>query len=341
MRYRSRIHLLAAIAVLAVAAALATSTPPSDAQAPIVMKVATVNAGESPRNTAAYEFQKVAQEKSKGRIKVDVYINNQLARGEGATLEGVQLGTIDVAPVGSAPIGGIFEPAYLPLDLPFVWSSREQVWKVMDGPFGQELFKKMEAKGVKGLCFGGGWGFRNMQSNKKAIYTPDDMKGQTVRVQESPIYIAMMKQLGANPVPMPWGEVYLAMKQGTVDAMETPVFTVVSDKFYEVTKYYSLTKHTYPPISWFTNLKKYQALPPDLRQVVDEAGRAACAIDRKAELEKEQSDLAFIKKYGVQVNEVKDLKAFQDRMGPAYDVVTAKVGKEWMDRFMTAVKAAR
>jgi TRAP-type C4-dicarboxylate transport system substrate-binding protein len=167
------------------------------------------------------------------------------------------------------------------------------------------------------------------------------MKGQTVRVQESPIYVSMMKQLGANPVPMPWGEVYLAMKQGTVDAMESPVFTVVSDKFYEVTKYYSLTKHTYPPISWFTNLKKYQALPPDLRQAMDEAGKAACAMDRKAELEKEKGDLEFIKKYGVQVNDVKDLKAFQDRMGPAYDLVTTKVGKEWMDRITAAVKAAQ
>ena len=253
----------------------------------------------------------------------------------------MQLGTIDVAPVGSAPIGGIFEPAYLPLDLPFLWTSRDQVWKVMDGPIGQELFKKMEAKGVKGLCFGGGWGFRNMLSNKRPINTPDDMKGQTIRVQESPIYVAMMKQLGANPVPMPWGEVYLAMKQGTVDGMEIPVVTMVSDKFFEVTKYYSLTKHTYPPISWFMNLKRYQSLPADLRQVVDEAGKAACALDRKSEVDKEKGELELIRKAGVQVNEVKDLKPFQDRMGPAYDVVTTKVGKEWMDRVTAAVKAAQ
>src|SRR5947199_263759 len=208
-------------------------------------------------------------------------------------------------------------------------------------PIGQELFKKMEAKGVKGLCFGGGWGFRNMLSNKRPINTPDDMKGQTIRVQESPIYVAMMKQLGANPVPMPWGEVYLAMKQGTVDGMEIPVVTMFSDKFFEVTKYYSLTKHTYPPISWFMNLKRYQSLPADLRQVVDEAGKAACALDRKSEVDKEKGELELIRKAGVQVNEVKDLKPFQDRMGPAYDVVTTKVGKEWMDRVTAAVKAAQ
>ena len=311
------------------------------AQAPLVMKLGTVNPGDCPRNTAAYEFAKVLGEKSKGKIKVEVYNNNQLARGEGATFEGVQMGTIDMAPVGSAPLGGMFEPLYLPLDLPFLWFNREQVWKVMDGPIGQELLKKMETRGVKGFGFGGGWGFRHMQSNKRPIYTPEDMKGQTIRVQESPIYIGMMKQLGANPVPMPWGEVYLAMKQGTVDGMESPTFSIVSGKYTEVTKYISLTRHTYPPISWFMNLKKYQALPPELRQAVDESFRVACARDRTAEVEKEESDLLVIKKAGVQVNEVKNLQEFQDRMGPVYDLVAAKVGKEYMGRFLSAVKAAK
>jgi TRAP-type transport system periplasmic protein len=327
------------LAVAMLASAVAPCSAP--AQTPVILKVATVNAGESPRNLAANEFARVVAEKSGGRIKAEVYINNQLARGEGATLEGVQIGTIDIAPVGSAPIGGIFEPAFLPLDLPFLWTSREQIWKVMDGPIGQELFKKMEAKGVKGLCWGGGWGFRNMLSNVRAVASPEDLKGQTVRVQESPIYIAMMKELGATPVPMAWGEVYLAMKQRTVDAMELPVFTVVSDKFYEVTKFYSLTRHSYPPISWYTNLRKHQALPADLRQVVEEAAAAACALDRKAEIEKEKADLTFLGTAGVQVNDVKDLSAFQSRMKPAYDVVTAKVGKDWMDKVTAAAKAAQ
>src|ERR1700752_5264591 len=306
------------------------------AEAQIVMKIATVNAGESPRNLAANEFARVLGEKSGGRIKGEVYINNQLARGEGATLEGIQIGTIDIAPVGSAPIGGIFEPGFPPLDLPFLWSSREHVWKVMEGPVGQELFKKMEAKGLKGLCWGGGWGFRPMLWNVRAVTAPEDLKGQTVRVQESPIYVAMMKGLGANPVPMPWGEVYLAMKQGTVDAMELPVVTVISDKFTEVTKFYSLTKHTYPPIAWFTNLRKYNALAPALRQAVNEAAKAACALDRSAEVEVEKAGLAVIEKAGVKINEVKDLKAFQARMQPAYDLVAQKVGKAWMDQVMAA-----
>ena len=131
---------------------------------------------DSPINLAGAVLDKALQEKTKGRMKIELHIGNSIAKGEAAHLEGAQLGTIDVVPVGSAPIGGMFEPLYQALDLPFLWSSREQVWKVMDGPLGQELLKKMEAKGLRAFCFGGGWGFRNMMSNKRAIFTPEDMK---------------------------------------------------------------------------------------------------------------------------------------------------------------------
>ncbi len=307
---------LGALVGLAVPAPAPAQTTPQ-----YTWKAGTPTAGGNPLNDAMEAFAKNIGQKSKGRIKVDVHIANSLAKGEGAHLEGVQLGTIDVAAIGSAPVGGMFEPLYQALDLPFLWSSREQVWKVMDGPLGQELLKKMESKNLKAFCFGGGWGFRNMMSNKRPVMTPEDMKGQTIRVQESPTYVAMMKAMGANPVPMPYVEVYLAMKQGTIDGMELPSFTFTSDKFQEVTKYYSLTRHSYPPIAWFMNLKKYQALPADLKTVVDESMRDACQLHRKLEVEKEKSDFEVMKKAGVQINEVKDIRAFQALMKPAYDYV--------------------
>jgi len=320
---------------------VALGSSPAAAQSPLVMKFGTAASPGNPMTDGAFEFAKVAGEASKGRLKVEVYHSGQLGKSESALLEGAQLGTIDLVASGSAPIGGMFEASYQALDLPFFWASRAQVWKVMDGAVGQELLRKMEAKGLKGFCFGGGWGFRNIMSNKRAVATPDDLRGQTIRVQESPTYIGMMKALGANPVPMPFGELYLAMKQGTIDGMELPPVTVRSEKFHEVTKFYSLTHHSYPPIAYFTNLRKYQAMPADLRQALDQAAKAACAMHRKMEVEKEQGDLDFIKKAGVQVNEVKDLKAFEARMGPVYEAVTAKVGKEFMDRLMAARAAAK
>ena len=326
---------LCSIVLLGVASGAPAQTAPQ-----YVWKAGTVTSGGNPLNDAMEQFAKQLGERSRGRIKVDVHIANALAKGEGAHLEGVQLGTIDVVAIGSAPVGGMFEPLYQALDLPFLWSTREQVWKVMDGPLGQELLKKMESKNLKAFCFGGGWGFRNMMSNKRPIVTPDDMKGQTIRVQESPTYVAMMKAMGANPVPMAYVEVYLAMKQGTIDGMELPSFTLTSDKFQEVTKYYSLTRHSYPPIAWFMNLKKYQGLPADIQKLVDESMRDACQLHRRLEVEKEKNDFVIMKKAGVQINEVKDIKAFQALMKPAYDYVEGQVGKDFMARLRAAAQAA-
>lgn len=319
-----------------IGAALAVAAGTASAQ--VVMKIATVNAGDNPRNVASAELAKQLGAKSGGRIKGEVYLNNQLAKGEAAMLEATQLGTIDISPVGAAPIGGIFEPAYLPLSLPFLWPSRQHVWRAMDGALGAELTKKMEAKNLKVLCFGGGWGYRNVMSTKRAIRSPADMKGMTIRVQQSPVYVGMMKSLGANPVPMPWSETFLALKQGTVDAMEAPAVSIVSDKYHEIGKYYSLTKHTYEPITWFANKKKYEALAPELKKAVDAAAKEACALDRKAELDSEAGDLALIRKAGVQVTDIADTRPFRDMMGPVYQEVGAKVGKEWMDRVLNAAK---
>src|SRR5262245_61570972 len=326
---------------LALAVTLLVASPSWAQTAPIVLKAGTAVGVTSPLNDAMLALDKTLQEKSKGRIKIELHINNSLAKGEAAHLEGAQLATIDIVAIGSAPIGGMFEPTYQALDLPFLWASREQVWKVMDGPVGQDLLKKMDGKGVRAFCFGGGWGFRNMMSNKRAIFTPDDMKGQTIRVQESPTYIALMKALGANPVPMPYVEIYLAMKQGTIDGMELPSFTLTADKFHEVTKFYSLTRHSYPPIAYFMNMKRYQSLPADLQKVVDESMRMGCEIHRKFEVEHEKRDFEIMKKAGVQINEVKDIKAFQGLMKPVYVTVEQKVGKEFMDRLASAAAAAK
>jgi tripartite ATP-independent transporter DctP family solute receptor len=310
------------------------------AQAPIQLKAGSGVGPGNPVNDALYDLAKQLDQKSGGKLKLDVVISNGLAKGEAAHLEGAQLGTIDIVPIGSAPIGGMFEPAFQALDLPFFWSSREQVWKVMDGPIGQDLLKRMESKGVKGFCFGGGWGFRNMMVNKRPITTPEDMRGLTIRVQESPAYVAFMKALGANPVPMPYVEVYLAMKQGTIDGMELPSFTLTSDKFQEVTKYYSLTRHSYPPIAYFMSMKRYQSLSPDLQKIVGEAMQQTCALHRKLEVEREKQDYEVMKKAGTQINEVKDPKAFQALMKPVYTSVEQQVGKAFMDRLTTAAAQA-
>ncbi|HTY77713.1 MAG TPA: TRAP transporter substrate-binding protein [Candidatus Bathyarchaeia archaeon] len=313
---------------------------PAPAQAPITLKLATIVGVEHPFSTSAMKFKEVAEAKSGGRLKIEVYPAGQLAKNGTVMLEGMQLGTVDIGANDTPTIGAKWDPKFLMPDVPFLFQSREQVWKVVDGPVGKELIKRLEPLGAKGFCFGGGWGFRNVLSNKRAVFTPADLKGQTIRVPPVPTLVETMKAFGANPVPMQWGEVYLAMKQGTIDGLELPATTVTSDKFHEITKYYSITRHAYPPGIWTMASAKYNSLPGDLKKVVDESMLAACAQHRQDELKQEAEAFAAMKAKGVQINEVKDLREFQERAQPVWKFLEAKVGKEFFDQVVAEARAA-
>ena len=321
--------------------AVAALVMPSAAVAQTVtLKLATIVGNDNPFTTSAYKFKEVAEAKSGGRIKVEVYPAGQLAKNEIVQLEGMQLGTVDVSAVAISSIGGKFDPKMLAADVPFLYTSREHVWKVVDSPVGKELMNRLEPLGAKPFCYGGGWGFRGVLSNKRAVFAPDDLKGQTIRVPPIPTLVEVFKAFGANPVPMIWGEVYLAVKQGTVDGLELPVTTAVSDKFHEITKYYSRTLHSYPAGVWVMAKPKYEALPADLKKVNDETMAAACAQHRQDELRAEAEGLAVMKARGVQVNEIKDLRAFQERAQPVWKFIETKVGKELFERVVAEAKAA-
>jgi len=305
----------------------------------VTLKVATIVGNDNPFTTSAYKFKEVAEAKSGGRIKVEVYPAGQLTKNEIVAIEGMQLGTVDIAAVSLPSAGGKFDPKLLAPDVPFLYQNREHVWRVMDGPVGKELIKHFEPLGAKGFCYGGGFGFRGVLSNKKAVFVPDDLRGQTIRVPPIPTLVEVFKQFGANPVPMIWGEVYMAVRQGTVDGLELPVTTAVSDKFHEITKYYSKTQHSYPAAAWLMAKAKYEGLPADLKKVIDETMTASCAQHRQDELKAEVEGLAAMKAKGMLVNDVKDLKLFQERAQPVWKFLEQKAGKELVDRVIAEARA--
>jgi TRAP-type transport system periplasmic protein len=324
--------------VLAAALVLALVSP-ATAQT-VTLKLATIVGNDNPFTTAAVKFKEVAEARSGGRIKVEVYPAGQLVKNEIVMMEGMQLGTVDIGAAATPSIGGKFDPKFLAPDVPFLYRDREHVWRVMDGAVGTELLKRLPPLGAKGFCYGGGYGFRGVLSNKRPVLVPDDLKGQTIRVPPIPTLTEVFKAFGANPVPMVWGEVYLAMKQGTIDGLELPVTTTVSDKFHEITKYFSMTRHSYPPGVWMMAKAKYDGLAPDLRKVIDETMIVACAQHRQDELRAEVDGLKAMRERGVQINEVKDIRAFQDRAQPVWKFVEQKVGKELFDLVIAEAKAA-
>jgi len=187
---------------------------------------------------ACQAFKKHVEEKTGGKVKVTTYPNSQLG-GEREQLEGVQLGTIQMAALSSGPLPGIF-PQIMVFDLPYLFASQKAAFEVLDGPTGQEIFDLMKAKtGIRGLVWGEN-GFRHFTNSVRTVTKPSDMQGLKIRTMENPAHMAIVKALGASPTPMAFNEVYSGLQQKTIDGQENPISLIVSMKFYETQKYLTL-----------------------------------------------------------------------------------------------------
>ena len=178
----------------------AASGAPADGQK-ITLKFywTTVDGEKDPYAISARTFKELVEKKTQGKVDVKLFPNSQLG-GERDAIEGISLGTIDMGVMTNAPISG-FVPQFQVLDLPFIFKDAAQAHKVLDGDFGKNLLKRLEARNIIGLGFAEG-GFRHMLNNVRPIKTPDDVKGIKFRVMENPTYIGMFKALGSNPTPM-------------------------------------------------------------------------------------------------------------------------------------------
>jgi tripartite ATP-independent transporter DctP family solute receptor len=193
-------------------------------------------------------------------------------------LEGMRLGTVDAGVITNAVIAQI-EPAFQVNDLPFLYESEAQAQAVLDGPVGKKMAAKLDAKGIKLLGFMEG-GFRNMINNVRPVLKPDDVKGVKYRVMQNPVFIGMFSSMGGNAVPMAWGETFTAVQQGTIDGLEIPLAVIDQNKYFEVTKYLSLTNHTYSAIPLLISKRTFDRMPEDLKKAVVDAGVAATKAQR-------------------------------------------------------------
>ena len=185
-------------------------------------------------------------------------------------IEGVSMGTLEMTLISSAPLAN-FTNAFLVFDLPFIIQDRQKAYAWMDGPEGRKILDSVLSKGMVGL---GIWenGFRMLTNSKKPVAVPDDLKGLKIRLMENPIHVGTFKTLGAYPVPMPFGELFTALQQSTVDGQENPLIIISTSKFAEVQKYLSLTGHFYAPAILLINKAFWEnTLTEDLRKIFTEA----------------------------------------------------------------------
>ncbi|MDR1979526.1 MAG: DctP family TRAP transporter solute-binding subunit [Synergistaceae bacterium] len=295
------------------------------------IKLAYLVAETQSTHVAARDFfKKTVEEKSGGRVVVELYPNGVLG-GDRQVIEAVQLGTVQM----TIPLAGVlsgFEPKFQLLDFPFLFKDKASVYKALDGELGDKLNSLLLPLGLRNLVFAEN-GFRHLANNRSPINKPEDLKGLKIRTIESPVQVAAFRALGASPTPMNFGELYTALQQKTVDAMESSTPLFYTSKFYEVQKYYSLTDLFYAATVVLINEPFFQSLPKDLQDIVQEAAELYRTEQRRISQEQENEMLGLLKDAGLVVNEIsqEDRNLFREMTLPVYDEFKDVVGEDLIE----------
>ncbi|MES2353604.1 MAG: TRAP transporter substrate-binding protein [Pseudomonadota bacterium] len=265
------------------------------ADQPIVIKFSHVVAQDTPKGKGAEYFKKLAEERTKGRVKVEVYPNSQLYKDK-EEMEALQLGAVQMLAPSLAKFGPLGAREFEVFDVPYMFNSYDELHKITHGPVGKSLLKKLENKGILGLVF---WdnGFKEMSANKP-LKKPEDLKGLKMRIQSSKILDLQMRSLGGNPQVLAFSEVYQALQTGVVDGTENPVSNFYTQKMHEVQKYLTLTDHGWLGYAVIVNKKFWEALPADIRATLE--GAMNDATKYADDIAKKENDdaLEAVKKSG-------------------------------------------
>lgn len=292
----------------------------------ITFQLGVAQEDSNPYSQGAYYFEELIEEKSGGHIMIDVYTNGQLG-GEADMTEAVGLGTVDMCLTSNAPLTN-FSSRFNLFELPYVFTSFDQVDAALDGDVGAELLADLESLNIKGLAYFEN-GFRNITNSVRPIESPEDLNGVKLRTMESQVHIAYFKDLGANPTPMAWGEVYTALQQGTIDGQENPLLAIKGQKIYEVNNYLSMTEHVYTPVEFIMNLDKFNALSADDQQMILDCAQEAAVYEREV-ARSVNSDVDFFTDLGVVVS-YPDKAPFQEAAAGVWEKYGAEV-KDLIDR---------
>lgn len=282
------------------AAALMAATGLASAQA-VKLTLGHGAAPGNPRHEAAVKMAEVAKAKSNGRIEIQVAPSAQLG-DDAAMVTALRTGALDMSANSQGAVANAV-PEYAAFGMPFLFSSLEQVWKILDGPLGKELADKSAEKGLVVLGY---WdnGIRHMSNSKRPLAKPEDLKGLKMRTPPDAVTVDIMQALGAEAQQIRFAELYVALQQGVVDGQENPLMNIHASKLYEVNKFISLTGHKYEMTPLLISKRTWDRLSEADRKVLQEAAAEATQLQRKLSKESDDKLLVDLRARGVQINTV-------------------------------------
>ena len=301
------------------------------AQTPIVIKFSHVVANDTPKGKAADRFKELAEKATKGRVKVEVYPNSTLYKDK-EEMEALQLGAVQMLAPSLAKFGPLGVKEFEVFDLPYIFPSKDVLYRVTEGPVGRELFKKLEPKGIIGLAY---WdnGFKIMSSNKP-MHVPADFKGMKMRIQSSKVLDAQFRTLGANPQVMAFSEVYQALQTGVVDGTENPPSNLYTQKMHEVQKHVTMSDHGYLGYAVIVNKKFWDGLPADVRTQLEGAMKDATKYANAIAQQENDKAMAAVKASGkteIYALNDKEKAEWRKALAPVQKDMESRIGKATID----------
>jgi tripartite ATP-independent transporter DctP family solute receptor len=304
-----------------------------------VLQLAYASAEDTVTGVTVKQAKEAIEKTSKGKIKIEIYPNAQLG-ADRELLEGCQAGNIAlVAQATSSQIS--FIPALAVFDMPSIFSDMDNASKALTGEFRKKIAAEYEKAGFKLLMIAPG-GFREMSCNK-AIRKFEDFKGIKIRTMENPYHMAYWKALGANPTPLAFSELYIALQQGLVNAQENPYEVLIASKFVEVQKYVINTDHIMFMNTVIMNKQLYNKMPADCKKIINRCMNEASVYAVKSAIERAKAALAVIKKKGLEVIDLPatEHRKMQKAAKPVYDMIRQKVGNQLVDALLKSVKVEK
>ncbi len=339
MQHSVRLFTTAAIALAGVAfvspSASAQSAP--DAQERTI-KFGHLNNPDHPVSLGVKKFAELLAAKSGGKLKVNEFPSNQLGN-ELQQQSALQGGVQEMTAPSTSSLAGIVKEFGL-IDFPFALASFEQADALLDGPFGQALIARLPEKGLIALGY---WdlGFRNVTNSRRPINRPEDLEGIKIRVIPNPVFLETFKAFKANPVPMPFAELYGALEAKAVDGQENPFAVILSNKMFEVQKYVSATNHVYGTNIILVSKRFWDKLSPAEQKMMQDAANEAKRYQRQVSRDAAQKAVAELKAKGMQYNELaaaeqarmrQIAKPVIDKFAASYDATLVKLYNDELAR---------
>lgn len=303
-------------------------------------RAATSNVSGNPQVDGLEKFAELVNQKSGGKMQVKVFTGAVLGK-DIQVISSMQGGTIDFATMNTNLLVGIAKEAGL-VDLPYLFDNEQIAYTVLDGSVGKKIHGALEPKGLVGLAFFD-MGYYSLHNSKHKITKVEDLKGLKMRVTETPVTIDTYKSWGANTVPLPYAELYTALEQGVVDGGGQPPLNMIYGKIGEVSKFYTVNRYSFTPVSLLMSKKVMDSLSPDEQKIVREAARDSLDFQRKISLKKSNETLDQLKKTKTEVTELpeSEIKRFRDAVKPVIDKYSKQYNEELAKEMFAEIAKAK